>query len=724
MRVYKHSEMTSEVKSVSLTQWLISRFQLIILFVLPLLITLINPNWIYNLPGLNNTDTWIYNGLFRYFFDFINTYPSDSHYFVERLSWVLPGHFLYQIFPSIVANFILHLSVFYLCIFTFYGVIKRLFGRDTAFVTILCLSIYTWFLRAVGHDYVDGVGLAYFSAALWAATEAIYQPNFKKYLFVSGVFLGLDVISQLFLGIFVPIIGLYYLMLNWKLHRHPIVTSILWWAMGCLVVILCFMALNFSMAGEFNIFSNSLGFALTKTSTQDVAEIILRDYGITPPTWLVLPCLLMGCSVVVLLRWNTFPPTMKYTFRAVVLFFLLTISVFIYFHHRSAYLHLIIYLYMSFQIPALFLLLAGLINPFVRTITWQTSIKLMVICLTPFILPIVLPELQTVLRTPIFVWGISGCAMLVLTLTLFWKRSPIMLVGTFAIMSLLFSGHNGLANPDRLYGYKIFTATDYTLNVIDALEPEPLDVSRYIVWEDTDAYSAYSNPIRGISQPIYNRGVNWSRATQDFSGLKWRYQFQEELIFLADYETSMTDVEAALKDIYDVEILHAFTLPEIDTTGLYRGYLLRFTRIDSYGEPVFPTGENIYRPTLLAESNARVAWTGPSATPRILFNLPQPRSDIILEVCGVLSTTPVGEQMIGKLNQVEVLFIRQDAKENCVIRYTATVPATAILDGNFTELELDIPTAPASQVLNVNIQALYGLALTSITFYETQNGDS
>jgi len=83
----------------------------VVVFALPLLITLINPNWIYNPNLLNRVDTWIYNGLFRYFFDFADKHPSNWHYYVERLSWVMPGYVLYHIFSPEVANAVLHLGV-------------------------------------------------------------------------------------------------------------------------------------------------------------------------------------------------------------------------------------------------------------------------------------------------------------------------------------------------------------------------------------------------------------------------------------------------------------------------------------------------------------------------------------------------------------------------------------------------------------------------------------
>src|SRR5688500_12479746 len=156
LQVYKEPAYTRIFQSSYSS--ILKYWHVVLLIVLPLLITLIDPNWIYNPDVLNDVDPWIYHGLFRYFFDFATTSPSNLHYFIERLSWVLPGYVLYKIFAPVLANAILHLAVYYIGLFAIYGTARQLFGKTPAFIAALCLGSYTWFLRATGHDYLDGAG--------------------------------------------------------------------------------------------------------------------------------------------------------------------------------------------------------------------------------------------------------------------------------------------------------------------------------------------------------------------------------------------------------------------------------------------------------------------------------------------------------------------------------------------------------------------------------------
>src|SRR5258708_39568613 len=80
---------------------------------LPILLALINSNWLFTPPPLlaNGTprqpDAWFYFSYFKHFFDFVGQYPFNTQYFAERLSWNLPGYAAYHLFPPSVANLVL-----------------------------------------------------------------------------------------------------------------------------------------------------------------------------------------------------------------------------------------------------------------------------------------------------------------------------------------------------------------------------------------------------------------------------------------------------------------------------------------------------------------------------------------------------------------------------------------------------------------------------------------
>ena len=706
--------MITTIKRHLLTEW-----HRVILFMMPLLITLINPNWIYNPPVLNNVDTWIYNGLFRYFFDFADSYPSNLHYFIERLSAILPGYALYHVFTPEVANAVLHLGVYMLTVFALYGVMRRLFDKDTAFIAALCLGGYTWFLRAAGHDYIDGMGIAYYSAALWFATQAAYQIRYKIYLLGCGAFLGAALISQLFLVVFVPIIGLYYLALNWKNHRHPFIMSAIYVSGGAAILIFGLMLFNLITVGELNIFSNSLGFIRQTATIVTLRSSIFEIYGSTPMTWMVLPCLLMLCSVMCLARWKHIPAESRFGLRLVIVTFILTLGVLILLHYMTSFAYLVIYLYMSLMIPALFLLFGGLIATISPSLNLRQGVMLLGVMLIPFALSVFIPTLEAALLDVRFVWAITGGAMVILAAGLLRTRKPLWIVGAFAAMSLMFSGHNGVAYYDRLYTYGIFMTTSDTLNIIDSQNPYPLNFSQYIVLEATDKFSNSSLPLRGISQPIHFRSLNWASIQYDPQRLKWYQATVQRYLLLSDHETILDELTEKMGNAFDIQVNHSFGLTEIDPSGAYRGYMLTLTRLDRYGEPVFASGDNVNRPTTVTLPLRAVGWTGPGSDVILKFNLPAPKGDVMVEICGVLATTVLDDVLPALVNQTPVTFTRQPSIGDCFERYTANIPQAIITGEGITEIALTIPVAlPDDRVVEGQAKDLYGLALTLITFFD------
>lgn len=680
-------------------------WRIIILGLHPLLLTIINPNWLYNPEVLNFTDTWIYNGLFRYFVDFASQSPSNIHYFIERVSWGLPGYGLYQFFSPEIANAILHLGVFYLCVFSIYGTLKVLFGQDTAFITALCLAGYTWFLRAVGHDYVDGIGIAYFSAALFFATLAAYRTRFTPYVMLSGVFIALMLLSQLFLVVFLPAIFVYFYIINQKLHRHPLALVIGRWIIGSMICVIPFVAINFFLLGEWNIFKNSLVFVLNNTSSLELRKAIIRDYASTPATWLVLPCLLMVLSIVHLVRWKSIPETVQSVLRLLLVVFILCFGIFLFFHHRSSYPMLWIYLYMSLTIPATFLLLGGLISVWRPVLRRFDGLILLGFALLPFSISTVV-NLQAVLMNPWVVWGVTVVLCISLVVILSWRFKPTALVMSLMGLSLFFSGHNGLAIQDRLYNYRTFKSVDYILAQIEQAEPNT-HFKDYLVWSTIPRpWQRFSYAIRGMTQPIHIRMANWSYVLEEPLDFKWGFPLEQDIILFVSDDAHLQQVIEATSVNYLPKIAHTILLPEIDPTGSYRMYLLKFTQKHNYDEVIFPSGDNIQIYTLLP-TKERVAWTGPDSQVVMRFNLPPATSEIYLEICALAEAVRLPDEVPARVNQEEILLVRQAGYEGCTIQYTGLIPSGVITGSEFTEIAVNIP---------VSSQTKQGIALSHMTF--------
>ena len=134
---------------------------ILILLVLPWVSLAIDPNWIYSRLL---RDFWIYYGYFRNFPDHLSWFHEQ--YFSSRLSVILPGALAYQLFPPLIANAILHLGLYYVCVLSLYLALCRSCDRASSLVAAIALGANPAFLEAVGRDYVDGFGMANFLVGL------------------------------------------------------------------------------------------------------------------------------------------------------------------------------------------------------------------------------------------------------------------------------------------------------------------------------------------------------------------------------------------------------------------------------------------------------------------------------------------------------------------------------------------------------------------------------
>ena len=90
--------------------WLQIDPYIFILFLLPCFVLWRNSNLVFTPVG--TIDPWGYYGFFRNLVSFKrDLFPGT--YYGSRLSWVLLGYVVNKLFSPLVANYVLHLSVYY-----------------------------------------------------------------------------------------------------------------------------------------------------------------------------------------------------------------------------------------------------------------------------------------------------------------------------------------------------------------------------------------------------------------------------------------------------------------------------------------------------------------------------------------------------------------------------------------------------------------------------------
>jgi hypothetical protein len=196
-----------------------------ILVAWPLLLLLVDADWVFS--PLGGVDSWVYFGTF------VNlTYNLTSFsqtYYVGRLSWILPGFFAHSVLPPVAAEVSLHVAVFYAATLGCYFCLRTTVGRRAALTVSLLLGAYQPFLDAVGWDYVDGAGIAYFLLACATGTAAMQGKRPLLSGMWSGVFAGACLITNVAWLMLMPgfVIYLAWLSSGWSfLQRSRLVLAI------------------------------------------------------------------------------------------------------------------------------------------------------------------------------------------------------------------------------------------------------------------------------------------------------------------------------------------------------------------------------------------------------------------------------------------------------------------------------------------------------------------
>ncbi len=273
-----------------------------VLLVLPWLLLLINQSWIFTPASI---DPWIYWGYFNNFDSFISAFAGT--YYGTRLPWILPGYVCYKIFPPLIANYVLHFSFYYIAIFSLFFTIKLIFGKRAALTSAILLGCYPFFLGAIGWDYVDGAGIAYFLLTLLLLTVAIKTSFRSKWpflvqrnkqtvaslvwpgilLFFAGGSLAMCIYTNTFLITYVPILILYYIIIKRDDYKYFLVISLFFALAGfaTFTVILC--GINQAAGGPFFFFLPSFNASLTMVRQTNIWKLAGISW-VTHAPWLIL----------------------------------------------------------------------------------------------------------------------------------------------------------------------------------------------------------------------------------------------------------------------------------------------------------------------------------------------------------------------------------------------------------------------------------------------------
>src|SRR5205085_1997461 len=149
----------------------------------------------------------------------------------SRLSWILPGALIRSLLPSVPANYVLHLTVFFTAVFSVYWILKKAFDARVAVLSAILLASYPYFWAAIGWDYVDGIGIAYYLLTMAFLLGAASRRQQRGLLIAAGVtYAGMIYVNMVWIA-FSPMFFLFYLwMVPESIRRiwRPIIRFFCW----------------------------------------------------------------------------------------------------------------------------------------------------------------------------------------------------------------------------------------------------------------------------------------------------------------------------------------------------------------------------------------------------------------------------------------------------------------------------------------------------------------
>ena len=266
------------------------------LALLPLALLGIDSDWIFSGP---HRDAWIYYGYYENAVFYLKRFPDL--YYSSRLAVALPGFVAHHAFPPLAANLLLHLVLYWTAAVSFYLVVKDLLGPRAALLASVALGCHPFFLLAIGWNYVDGFGIAYYLLMLQLVTWATRSPSWRWLLLAAGATATALISTNIFYAVFLPTAAGQFWVLNRERARIPSVAAALWAALGTAGLLLILGSFTWAIGGRFFYLNSSLQFAADNMG----APNIFRDatYAWLPEAvWLVFPAVTFAGSVVVIGR--------------------------------------------------------------------------------------------------------------------------------------------------------------------------------------------------------------------------------------------------------------------------------------------------------------------------------------------------------------------------------------------------------------------------------------
>lgn len=240
-------------------------------------------------------DPWMY---ISYFLDpFSQMRRFIGAYHGERIPVILPGFLIFKLFEPATAIFVLHLILYYVCIFSLFLFVKKIFNEKTALITTMLCSSYSMFLSSIGQTHADSFGIAYAFFAFFLIAKATQGQDWEKPMFFFGASIALFIFTNIAYAPFLMPFGWYLLKIQRNTQTKPLVPGLISCFCGAVITTFFLGIISKAFGGKFLFFSTSLNMAQgswIRGCANPRAEWVLNAW------WLLIPSLVFLISLIYL----------------------------------------------------------------------------------------------------------------------------------------------------------------------------------------------------------------------------------------------------------------------------------------------------------------------------------------------------------------------------------------------------------------------------------------
>ena len=221
---------------------------IVALAALPLLLIALNDSWVFSAVGW--LDPWLYTGYHLHLFDLVRAYPDV--YYETRIPWNVLGWAVHAVAGPKTALYILRLLLFYASTFSLFFAIDLIFRNPLAgFISACLLGTNTWFLWAIGWDYVDGPSLACLLMSFWALAGAAHARRWRLAASLWGAATAALMTLYIMLVVLVPLEILVFVLLNRLAQRRSLLQAGAFGILGLVCAMLVMGLINWRLGSNF-----------------------------------------------------------------------------------------------------------------------------------------------------------------------------------------------------------------------------------------------------------------------------------------------------------------------------------------------------------------------------------------------------------------------------------------------------------------------------------------